>query len=105
MRKNKEEILKDKILQKDEEIKRLKEKLNETQYHLDMTKITNELLKAKTDEIINDCEEKVILLNDSLKELDELKARYKKALQDMKNVQLEQKKDYKQLVKKVIKKR
>ena len=53
MRKTKEEILKDKLAKKDEEIRKLKEELSKTQNELDLARLSNELVKAKTDEMMN----------------------------------------------------
>lgn len=56
MRKTKEEILKDNLAKKDEEIRKLKEELSKTQNELDLARLSNELVKAKTDEMMNTCE-------------------------------------------------
>ena len=44
MRKTKEEILKDKLVKKDEEIRKLKEELSKTQNELDLARLSNELV-------------------------------------------------------------
>lgn len=105
MRKTKEEILKDKLAKKDEEIRKLKEELSKTQNELDLARLSNELVKAKTDEMINTCEKTMITFNDSLKELDGLKKEYKKTIEEMKETQSNQKKDYKSLIKKIRKRK
>lgn len=105
MRKTKEEILKDKLAKKDEEIRKLKEELSKTQNELDLARLSNELVKAKTNEMMNTCEKTMITFNDSLKELDGLKKEYKKTIEEMKETQLNQKKDYKSLIKKIRKRK
>lgn len=105
MRKTKEEILKDKLAKKDEEIRKLKEELSKTQNELDLARLSNELVKAKTDEMMNTCEKTMITFNDSLKELDDLKKRHKKMIEEMKETQSNQKKDYKSLIKKIRKRK
>lgn len=105
MRKTKEEILKDKLAKKDEEIRKLKEELSKTQNELDLARLSNELVKAKTDEMMNTCEKTMIIFNDSLKELDGLKKEYKKTIEEMKETQSNQKKDYKNLIKKIRKRK
>lgn len=100
---NKEEILKDKLAKKDEEIRQLKDKLSKTQNDLDLARLSKEMIKAKADEMINACEKTMITLNDSLKELDDLKKEYKKMIEEMKETQSNQKKDYKSLIKKIRK--
>lgn len=105
MRKTKEEILKDKLAKKDEEIRKLKEELSETQNELDLARLSNELVKAKTNEMMNTCEKTMITFNDSLKELDGLKKEYKKTIEEMKETQSNQKKDYKSLIKKIRKRK
>ena len=105
MRKTKEEILKDKLAKKDEEIRNLKEELSKTQNELDLARLSNELVKAKTDEMMNTCEKTMITFNDSLKELDGLKKEYKKTIEEMKETQSNQKKDYKSLIKKIRKRK
>lgn len=105
MRKTKEEILKDKLAKKDEEIRKLKEELSKTQNELDLARLSNELVKAKTNEMMNTCEKTMITFNDSLKELDGLKKEYKKTIDEMKETQSNQKKDYKSLIKKIRKRK
>ena len=105
MRKTKEEILKDKLAKKDEEIRKLKEDLSKTQNELDLARLSNELVKAKTNEMMNTCEKTMITFNDSLKELDGLKKEYKKTIEEMKETQSNQKKDYKSLIKKIRKRK
>ena len=105
MRKTKEEILKDKLAKKDEEIRKLKEELSKTQNELDLARLSNELVKAKTNEMMNTCEKTMIIFNDSLKELDGLKKEYKKTIEEMKETQSNQKKDYKSLIKKIRKRK
>lgn len=105
MRKTKEEILKDKLAKKDEEIRKLKEELSKTQNELDLARLSNGLVKAKTNEMMNTCEKTMITFNDSLKELDGLKKEYKKTIEEMKETQSNQKKDYKSLIKKIRKRK
>lgn len=105
MRKTKEEILKDKLAKKDKEIRKLKEELSKTQNELDLARLSNELVKAKTNEMMNTCEKTMITFNDSLKELDGLKKEYKKTIEEMKETQSNQKKDYKSLIKKIRKRK
>ena len=105
MRKTKEEILKDNLAKKDEEIRKLKEELSKTQNELDLARLSNELVKAKTDEMMNTCEKTMITFNDSLNELDGLKKEYKKTIEEMKETQSNQKKDYKSLIKKIRKRK
>lgn len=102
---NKEEILKDKLAKKDEEIRQLKDKLSKTQNDLDLARLSKEMIKAKADEMINTCEKTMITLNDSLKELDDLKKEYRKCIEEMKETQFNQKKDYKNLIKKIRKRK
>ena len=47
----------------------------------------------------------MITFNDSLKELDGLKKEYKKTIEEMKETQSNQKKDYKNLIKKIRKRK
>ena len=103
MRKSKEDILRDKLAKKDEEISSLKQKLSDLQDQLDLARLSNEMLKVKTDEIITDCENKLVMLNEAIKELNDLKPKYLDCIEQMKQTQKEQKESYKQLFKKLRK--
>ncbi len=105
MKNTKEKILNERLIKKDKEIEELKKRLTKTQDELDLARLSKEMIKAKADEMIETCEKTMIVLNESLEEIDKLKKEYSKKIEEIKKIQVDQKKDYKNLIKKIMKRK
>ena len=105
MKNTKEKILNERLIKKDKEIEEFKKRLSKTQDELDLARLSKEMVKAKADEMIETCEKTLIVLNESLEEIDKLKKEYSKKIEEIKKIQVNQKKDYKNLIKKIMKRK
>ena len=105
MKNTKEKILNERLIKKDKEIEEFKKRLSKTLYELDLARLSKEMVKAKADEMIETCEKTLIVLNESLEEIDKLKKEYSKKIEEIKKIQVNQKKDYKNLIKKIMKRK
>lgn len=95
MSKNGIESFKKIIKEKDDKIARLEN-------DLELARLGNYELRVKTGKLVQECEDKIAILNNSIKELDEIKQEYKNKISELNELNKKQKDELTSFTKKFM---